>query len=77
MNANIKLQDVSLKFRIYKNPTPSLKETFINLVSRRRQADDVMAATGSPVLSPPLVVRTCRSPSRPNQRPAGKSLRVM
>jgi ABC-type polysaccharide/polyol phosphate transport system ATPase subunit len=42
MNANIKLQDVSLKFRIYKNPTPSLKETFINLVSRRRQADDVI-----------------------------------
>jgi ABC-type polysaccharide/polyol phosphate transport system ATPase subunit len=41
MNAQIHIQDVSLKFRIYKNPTPSLKETMINLVTGRRRKDDV------------------------------------
>lgn len=41
MNAQINIQDVSLKFRIYKNPTPALKETVINLITRRHSKEDV------------------------------------
>ncbi len=42
MNAQVCLKDVSLKFRIYKNPTPALKETVINLLTGHRQAEDVI-----------------------------------
>lgn len=42
MNAQINLQNVSLKFRIYKNPTPAFKETFINLITRKERTDDVI-----------------------------------
>jgi len=42
MSVNIVLDNVSLKFRIYKNPNPNLKETFVNLVTRKRHLDDVM-----------------------------------
>jgi len=40
MNALIDIQNVSLKFRIYRNPIPSLKEAFVNVVLRRSQKLD-------------------------------------
>ncbi|KPL78863.1 hypothetical protein ADN00_06550 [Ornatilinea apprima] len=43
MNAYINLEDVSLKFRIYRNPTPSLKESFINKVFKKdHRVDEVL-----------------------------------
>jgi ABC-type polysaccharide/polyol phosphate transport system ATPase subunit len=38
MNAKIILDDVSLKFRLYRNPTPTLKDSFINFFTRRHIA---------------------------------------
>lgn len=42
MSVKISLKDVSLKFRIYRNPVPSLKETFIHLLKRQRELEDVV-----------------------------------
>ena len=42
MSVKITLKDVSLKFRIYRNPVPSLKETFIHILYRRRDLEDVV-----------------------------------
>jgi ABC-type polysaccharide/polyol phosphate transport system ATPase subunit len=43
MNTFINIENVSLKFRIYRNPIPSLKETFVNLMTRKSQKlDDVV-----------------------------------
>jgi ABC-2 type transport system ATP-binding protein len=42
MNINISLENVSLKFKIYRNPMPNLKETFVNLVTHKRYLDDVV-----------------------------------
>jgi len=42
MSVNISLENVSLKFRIYRNPMPNLKETFVNLVTHKRHLDDVV-----------------------------------
>ncbi len=42
MSTSITLENVSLRFKIYRNPIPSLKETFINLVMRKRHLEDVV-----------------------------------
>jgi ABC-type polysaccharide/polyol phosphate transport system ATPase subunit len=42
MSVSICLQDVTLNFKIYRNPIPSLKETFVNLVTRKQSANDVV-----------------------------------
>jgi len=42
MSVKITLKEVSLKFRIYRNPVPSLKETLIHLLNRRRDLEDVV-----------------------------------
>ena len=42
MSVKISLQDVSLKFKIYRNPMPNLKEMMINLATRKRHLDDVV-----------------------------------
>lgn len=42
MSVQVSLHNVSLKFRIYRNPVPSLKETFIHLLHRNRHLDDVV-----------------------------------
>jgi len=42
MSVKISLRNVSLKFRIYRTPVPSLKETFIHLIKRNSHLDDVV-----------------------------------
>jgi ABC-type polysaccharide/polyol phosphate transport system ATPase subunit len=42
MNPSIQIQEASLKFRIYRDPSPTLKETVVNLLSRRKRADQVI-----------------------------------
>jgi ABC-type polysaccharide/polyol phosphate transport system ATPase subunit len=42
MSPLIDIQEASLKFRIYRDPTPTLKETVVNLLSRRKRADQVI-----------------------------------
>ena len=42
MSVNVSLHDVSLQFKIYRNPLPNLKETFVNFVTGRRHPDDVI-----------------------------------
>lgn len=37
MSSLIEIQDASLKFRIYRNPTPTLKETVVNILTRRNK----------------------------------------
>jgi ABC-type polysaccharide/polyol phosphate transport system ATPase subunit len=37
MSAQILLDDISLRFRLYRNPTPTLKEAFVNLFARRKK----------------------------------------
>lgn len=38
MNAQIEIQDVSLFFKTYRNPSPSLKETIISLINKQKHA---------------------------------------
>ncbi len=40
MNTLIDLEDVSIKFRIYHNPIPSLKESLVNRISGKKNRDD-------------------------------------
>lgn len=42
MTVSVILDHVSLKFRIYKNPNPNFKETFVNLLTRKNPLDDVV-----------------------------------
>ncbi len=37
MSSKIVLENVSLKFRIYKDPSPTLKETVVNFLARRKR----------------------------------------
>lgn len=37
MSSLIEIQDASLKFRIYRDPTPTLKETVVNILTRRNK----------------------------------------
>jgi ABC-type polysaccharide/polyol phosphate transport system ATPase subunit len=37
----IEIKDVSLRFQIFKDPTPTLKETMVNLISRRKRISPV------------------------------------
>ena len=41
MNTNIQLDNVSLKFRIYRDPTPTLKDSVVNVFSKRRKREPV------------------------------------
>jgi ABC-type polysaccharide/polyol phosphate transport system ATPase subunit len=41
MNANISVKNVSLKFRVYRNAMPNLKENFVNLFRGKHALDDV------------------------------------
>lgn len=36
--SKIEIRDASLKFRIYKDPSPTLKETVVNMISRKKKA---------------------------------------
>src|SRR5208282_5737196 len=38
MTAEINIQDASLRFRIYRNPSPGLKETVVRQFSKKHQA---------------------------------------
>ena len=40
MNTLIDLENVSIKFRIYHNPIPSLKESLVNRISGKKNRDD-------------------------------------
>ncbi len=40
MNAFIQLEKISVKFRIYHNPNPSLKDTFVNWFMGNKKLDD-------------------------------------
>jgi len=42
LTAEITVHDASLRFRIYRNPTPGLKESVIRLLSRNRRDDNVL-----------------------------------
>jgi ABC-type polysaccharide/polyol phosphate transport system ATPase subunit len=42
LTAEITVHDASLRFRIYRNPTPGLKESAIRLFSRNRRDDNVL-----------------------------------
>ena len=41
MSAKIEVQNASLKFRIYRDPTPTLKESFVNMLTRRKKMEPV------------------------------------
>lgn len=41
MSAKIEICNASLKFRIYRDPSPTLKESVVNLLARRRKAEPV------------------------------------
>ena len=43
MSSLIKIQNASLKFRIYRDPTPTLKDTVVNLFTRRARQAPVSA----------------------------------
>lgn len=40
MSVSIKLDNISVRFRIYHNPSPSLKDTMVNLISGHRKLND-------------------------------------
>ncbi len=42
MSAEILIDDVSLRFRMYRNPSPALKEMMVNFFTRRRMPDNVL-----------------------------------
>jgi ABC-type polysaccharide/polyol phosphate transport system ATPase subunit len=42
MSVSIILDDVSLKFRIYRNPSPNLKESFLNVFNPKHHPNDVV-----------------------------------
>jgi ABC-2 type transport system ATP-binding protein len=42
MDSYIKLQNVSLKFRVFKNPSPALKETVLDKLLFRKQKDEIL-----------------------------------
>jgi ABC-type polysaccharide/polyol phosphate transport system ATPase subunit len=42
MSPSIDIQDASLKFRIYRDPSPTLKETVVNILTRRKKANPVV-----------------------------------
>jgi ABC-type polysaccharide/polyol phosphate transport system ATPase subunit len=39
--SSIEIRDASLRFQIFKDPTPTLKETMVNLISRRKRISPV------------------------------------
>ena len=42
MSAEIQIDNASLRFRIYRNPSPALKEAMVNFLVRRQTPDDVL-----------------------------------
>lgn len=42
MTAEIRIDNASLRFRIYRNPSPALKEKMIDFLTRRRTPDEVI-----------------------------------